>query len=50
MGTQNVTLTAFGNLGLPPGSLTRMDSIRQDVDMFTARINYKFGGPVVAKY
>lgn len=24
--------------------------IRQDVDMVTARINYRFGGPVVAKY
>jgi len=22
----------------------------QDVDMVTARINYRFGGPVVAKY
>jgi hypothetical protein len=26
------------------------DRIRQDVDVVTARINYKFGGPVVAKY
>ena len=26
------------------------DRIRQDVDLFTARINYKFGGPVVARY
>jgi outer membrane immunogenic protein len=25
-------------------------NIRQDVDMLTARINYRFGGPVVAKY
>ncbi len=25
-------------------------NIRQDVDMITARINYRFGGPVVAKY
>ena len=24
--------------------------IRQDVDIVTARINYRFGGPVVAKY
>ena len=28
----------------------RRDNIRQDVDMLTARINYKFGGPVVARY
>jgi outer membrane immunogenic protein len=28
----------------------RRDNIRQDVDMLTARINYRFGGPVVARY
>jgi outer membrane immunogenic protein len=26
------------------------DNIKQDVDLFTARVNYKFGGPVVARY
>jgi len=26
------------------------DRIRQDVDIVTARINYRFGGPVIAKY
>jgi outer membrane immunogenic protein len=30
--------------------LSRGDSIRQDIDMVTARINYRFGGPIVAKY
>jgi outer membrane immunogenic protein len=29
---------------------TRADSIRQDVDMGTVRVNYRFGGPVIAKY
>jgi outer membrane immunogenic protein len=45
MGSRNVSLTtpAFG-------ILTRTDSIKQDVDMGTVRINYRFGGPVVAKY
>lgn len=33
-----------------PGVLTRGDTIRQDIDMVTARINYRFGGPVVARY
>jgi outer membrane immunogenic protein len=28
----------------------RSDSIKQDVDMGTVRVNYHFGGPVVAKY
>jgi len=26
------------------------DNIRQNVDLFTARLDYKFGGPVVARY
>jgi outer membrane immunogenic protein len=32
------------------GALTRIDSIHQDVDLVTARLNYRFGGPVVARY
>jgi outer membrane immunogenic protein len=31
-------------------AVTRSDNIRQDVDMGTVRVNYRFGGPVVAKY
>ena len=42
MGRENVT---FVN-----PAFTQTDSIKQDVDLFTARINYKFGGPVVARY
>jgi outer membrane immunogenic protein len=32
------------------GAALGADSIKQDVDLFTARINYKFGGPIFAKY
>jgi outer membrane immunogenic protein len=32
------------------GSFFRSDSIRQDIDMVTARINYRFGGPGVVRY
>jgi outer membrane immunogenic protein len=32
------------------GALVGQDRIRQDVDLVTARLNYKFGGPVVARY
>src|SRR4051812_12039545 len=32
------------------GALVGRDRIRQDVDLVTARLNYKFGGPVIAKY
>jgi outer membrane immunogenic protein len=31
-------------------AVTRSDNIRQDVDMGTVRVNYRFGGPVIAKY
>jgi outer membrane immunogenic protein len=27
-----------------------VENIRQDVDLVTVRVNYKFGGPIVAKY
>ncbi|OIQ67221.1 OmpA-like transmembrane domain protein [mine drainage metagenome] len=44
MGTPNVTFPQ-SNI-----AVTRSDNIRQDVDMGTVRVNYRFGGPVVAKY
>ncbi|WP_275948996.1 hypothetical protein [Bradyrhizobium septentrionale] len=31
-------------------ALNHDERIRQDVDMVTVRVNYRFGGPVVAKY
>ena len=34
----------------PGGFAAGSDGIRQDVDVVTARINYKFGGPIIAKY
>ncbi|WP_024507033.1 outer membrane beta-barrel protein [Bradyrhizobium sp. ARR65] len=44
MGSSNIAFpaTAFAN--------SRIDSIKQDVDMGTVRVNYTFGGPVVARY
>ena len=44
MGTQNV------NANSPAGVFSATDRIRQDVDIGTVRLNYHFGGPVVAKY
>jgi outer membrane immunogenic protein len=41
----STTLTAVGT-----GVFSRIDNIHQDVDMVTARVNYRWGGPVVAKY
>jgi outer membrane immunogenic protein len=34
----------------PAGVFFGNDRIRQDVDLVTARLNYKFGGPILAKY
>ena len=38
------------NFTTPAGVAFGSDRIRQDVDLVTARLNYKFGGPIVAKY
>jgi outer membrane immunogenic protein len=34
----------------PAGTFFSNERIRQDVDLVTVRVNYKFGGPVVARY
>jgi len=41
MGTRDV---------VSPSGFLIADHIKEDVDLFTARVNYKFGGPVVARY
>src|SRR5258708_16416503 len=47
MGPRTLNFTA---VIAPVGIATRSDSIRQDVDMATVRVNYRFGGPIVARY
>jgi outer membrane immunogenic protein len=44
MGNRNVSFAT------PGGAFTRTDNVRQDVDMGTVRVNYRWGGPVVGKY
>jgi len=34
----------------PAGVLAGTDRVGQDVDLVTVRVNYRFGGPVIAKY
>jgi outer membrane immunogenic protein len=43
MGSDNY---AFNTAGLA----TRNESIKQDADLVTVRVNYRFGGPVVGRY
>jgi outer membrane immunogenic protein len=49
MGHHNVTTTSTGLID-PIGTVERVERISQDVDLVTARINYRWGGPVIAKY
>jgi outer membrane immunogenic protein len=49
MGNRDIDMFTSGNFGAA-GIVDRTDRIRQDVDIITARVNYRFGGPVVAKY
>lgn len=38
------------SFSVPAGAAAAINRISQDVDMVTLRVNYKFGGPVVARY
>ena len=44
MGTRSVTFTD------PNGAFLGNDNIRQDVDLVTVRVNYRWGGPAISKY
>ncbi len=44
LGSRNLNFTT------PAGVLNSTDSISQNVDLGTVRLNYRWGGPVVAKY
>jgi outer membrane immunogenic protein len=47
MGTKDLNFTS---VVAPVGVFSRGDRIKQDVDLLTVRVNYRWGGPVVAKY
>jgi outer membrane immunogenic protein len=49
MGTRDISFYHTGTFG-PVGTLSGIESIKQDVDMVTVRVNYRWGGPVIAKY
>ena len=49
MGDRDLRFTSVGNR-LPAGIFVASDRIRQDVDLATVRVNYRFGGPIVARY
>ena len=49
MGSRDYSFTNNGVAGVA-GTLFSTERIRQDVDMVTVRVNYRWGGAVVAKY
>jgi outer membrane immunogenic protein len=49
MGSRNYNFTCNG-AACAAGALFSNERIRQDVDMVTVRVNYRWGGAVVAKY
>ncbi|MEH6950566.1 outer membrane beta-barrel protein [Nitrobacter sp. NHB1] len=49
MGNSNHNFINNGVAGVP-GTLFATDKTSQDVDLVTARINYRWGGPAVARY
>ena len=44
MGSHNVNFNTLA------GAFTRTDNVKQDVDIGSVRVNYRWGGPVIAKY
>ena len=47
MQDRTVTFTIVDALG---GGVFSNDRIRQDVDLVTVRVNYRWGGPAIPKY
>lgn len=47
MGSRSINFTATAFAG---GGASRTDTIKQDVDMGTVRVNYTFGGPILATH
>jgi outer membrane immunogenic protein len=47
MGDRSLTLSTTT---APGGAPSRVDSVGQDVDMGTVRVNYRWGGPVISKH
>jgi outer membrane immunogenic protein len=48
MGNRTYTFTNNGVLGVTGTQFS--ERVKQDVDLVTVRVNYRWGGPVVAKY
>ena len=50
MGDRNITMASTGCHRARRRAFARSIDIGQDVDLVTVRVNYRWGGPVIAKY
>ncbi|MEZ2143538.1 outer membrane beta-barrel protein [Bradyrhizobium sp. DN5] len=51
LGNRTINFTGSGNFVTAPlGVVTRSERISQDVDIGLIRVNYRWGGPLIAKY
>ncbi|WP_027575348.1 outer membrane protein [Bradyrhizobium sp. WSM1743] len=51
LGNRTINFTGSGNFGIAPlGVVTRSERISQDVDIGLIRVNYRWGGPAIARY
>jgi outer membrane immunogenic protein len=50
MGTKTTNFVNSSLFGAGAGAPFATDRIKQDVDLVTVRVNYRWGGPVIAKY
>jgi outer membrane immunogenic protein len=50
MGNRNNTFSNEPVAARTPTPTSRVDNIRQDADIGTVRVNYRWGGPVISKY
>lgn len=49
LGNRTIAFAGSGNAAAL-GAFTRSERIRQDVDIGLVRVNYRWGGPIIAKY
>jgi len=47
MADRSVTLSTSA---APVGAPSRVDTVRQDIDIGTVRVNYRWGGPIIARH
>ena len=50
MGTKNISSFSDGLFALPLGNFSAGNRINQDIDIGVVSLNYRWGGPVIAKY